>query len=207
LFLPRFRGSNCFGMSRFLKFVPVGPLSILAKARLVNSKKEIIKLDLRIGNLFEVHSLDQFIPAISSPFASNLVTKTLENEIGRLKKSIKPLFLKITKRKPKKGYAILGLELNCQEGKNNLFYFLVKKTLNILLKIQNKNNEKKSMFAIGTEMKGPDEMVLVTAPLVFLTVAHDILYFFKLMTHRGLRIGGNLRRKSKRILILVNIKF
>ncbi len=55
-------------------------------------------------------------------------------------------------------------------------------------------------------MKGPDGMVLVIAPLGFLTVAHDILYFFKLMTHRGLRIGGNLRRKSKRILILVNKK-
>jgi hypothetical protein len=115
-------------MSRFLKFVLVGPLSILAKARLVNSKKElkIIKSDLRIGNLFEVHSLDQFKPAISFPFASNLVTfnylKTLENEIGRLKKSIKPLFLKIIKRKPKKGYAIFGSELNCPEGKNNLFY-------------------------------------------------------------------------------------
>ena len=83
-------------------------------------------MDLVIGSLFVVQSLDQFIPAISSPFASNLVTfnylKTLKNEIGRLKKSIKPLFLEIIQRKSKKGYAIFGSELNSQEGKNNLFY-------------------------------------------------------------------------------------
>jgi hypothetical protein len=95
---------------------------------LVNSKKElkIITLDLGIGTLFVVQSVDQFIPAISFPFASNLVTfnylKTLKNEISRLRKSIKPLFLKIIQRKSKKGYAIFCSELNSQEVKNNLFY-------------------------------------------------------------------------------------
>jgi hypothetical protein len=61
-------------------------LAILAKARLVNSKKElkILTLDLGIGSLFVVQSLDQFIPVISSLFASNLVKfnclKTMERK-------------------------------------------------------------------------------------------------------------------------------
>jgi hypothetical protein len=54
--------------------------------------------------------------------------------------------------------------------------------------------------------EGPRWEGSCNSPCGFLTVAHDILYF---ETNDSLRelLDGNLRKKLKRILILVKVKF